>query len=189
MGFNKTSPISYSSGQVKIRIHTSQHSPFILFDVMPLETLNYNIIGVQAIQEHFLPFLLAQPHEPLKLHYNDEEVYSLRQIIRNIRQVPSFETAANATKAQSPRPERSQSNPNLLSHDEASRLYFDIPMPHAPPPPPPKPLIDITWFQHLRKILPRLSMEHKNLREANRLPHEFFIKLKPGAKPYISSTY
>jgi len=37
--------------------------------------------------------------------------------------------------------------------------------------------------------IPQAQHGSKNLREDNRLQHEFSIQLKPNAKPYISSTY
>jgi len=86
------------------------------------------------------------------------------------------------------RPDRT-ANSNILTYHKASQLYFEIATPQASPQPSPKSIIDIKWFQHLWDIFPWLSMEAENLREDRRLPHEFFIQLKPNAKPYISSTY
>jgi len=62
-------------------------------------------------------------------------------------------------------------------------------MPEAHPHKPPKQLIDILWFQSLWQLFPRLAKEHENLSEPSRLPHDFSIKLKAGAKPHISPTY
>ena len=43
--------------------------------------------------------------------------------------------------------------------------------------------------ESLWQLFPRLAKEHENLNEPSRLPHDFSIKLKAGAKPHISPTY
>jgi len=77
----------------------------------------------------------------------------------------------------------------LLTYEQASQLYADIPTPAIEKQQHPKPLINQEWFKALWTLFPRLTMEHENLSEPSRLPHKFFIKLKPDAKPFISATY
>jgi len=86
-GFNKTSPITYSLCEVKLQIHIPQHSQSILLDIMPPKTLNYNIIGVQAIQEHFVPFLLAQPYKQPTRQNRDEIPLSLERVHRTMKSI------------------------------------------------------------------------------------------------------
>jgi len=65
---------------------------------------------------------------------------------------------------------QTQNSQNALSYEEASKLYSSTPMPQATLHKSPKSLIEITWFQFLWKLFPRLSMEHENLSEDSRLP-------------------
>jgi len=80
-GFNKTSPITYSLGEVYVQIHATEHSPTILFDVMPSKMLNYNLIGVGAIQQYFFHFLLTQANEVQASHQDCQSFSSQAQHI------------------------------------------------------------------------------------------------------------
>jgi len=171
-----------------LNIKNTRDSPQILFHVMPEKTLNYNIIGVQDIRRHFLPVLMSKDATP--------NTQNVRRPGKMAQQVLNHEISGNSIKS-TPIPNEkfsspqkpSENNSQTLTYEEASKLYSQIPMPEAQPQKNPKQIIDPQWFQKLWQQFPRLAMEHENLGEPSRLPHEFFIKLKPNAKPHISPTY
>ena len=183
-GFNKTSPTTHSLGKVAIRIKANYDTPKLQFHVMPAQTLNYNIIGIHDIRQHFLPNLLASTHK----------THSTAPCLTN--DTPKTPTGSapmhcyalqrNPTKNTITQP---QTTDPTLTYDQASKLYSEIPTPTVKKQTPPQPLIDPEWFKSLWKLFPRLTMEHENLSEPSRLPHKFFVKLKPDAKPHISPTY
>jgi len=153
---------------------------------MPDHTLNYNIIGIHDIRQHFLPNLLESGYQTQL-----ETTRPSRLISTSLPRPPNpmhcHITQAQHLSEKSSTP-ATTAKP-VLTYEQASTLYSEIPTPPIQKPQPPKPIINQTWFKALWILFPRLIMEHENLSEPSRLPHKFFIKLKPDAKPFISATY
>ena len=84
-GFNRNSPIIYSLGKVHVQIYAEDQSLTIPFDVMLLKTFTYNLIGVLAIQQHFLPFLLKLSNPLQPEHCDYRPFLSLAHHDSNIR--------------------------------------------------------------------------------------------------------
>jgi len=174
-GFNKQSLTTFSLGKVEIPIHTKQRSPKLQFHVMPAHTLNYNIIGIHDIRKHFLSNLLEcsnKEHSTPILPTGTTSPSSLtpptpmRCCTAQIQRIGK-KTAQHATAIK-----------QLLTYEQASQLYSEIPTPAIEKQQPPKPLINQKWFKALWTLFPRLAMEHENLSEPNRLPHKFFVKTR-----------
>jgi len=209
-GFNKQNPMTYSLGETNITITTPQVTAKISVHVMPSKILNYNIIGVTDIRKHFLPVLMSKCNTPPP-HMVTHPVYQsspnsgtpcarseshspLPPLSHNLihaesTPIPTHSTVTATPAASQNPPNQPPDSERHIMYEQASRLYSEIPMPEAKPHQPPKQLIDISWFQSLWQLFPRLAKEHENLSEPSRLPHDFSIKLKPNAKPHISPTY
>ena len=209
-GFNKQNPTTYSLGETNITITTPPVTAEISVHVMPSKILNYNIIGVTDIRKHFLPVLMSKCNTPppqIVTHpAYQSTLNSDTPCAQSSSHPPSPALSHNLIyadptpiTANSKTPVTPTACPNPLTYipdsernityEQASQLYAKTPMPEAKPHLPPKQLIDISWFQSLWQLFPRLAKEHENLSEPSRLPHDFSIKLKANAKPHISPTY
>jgi len=186
-GFNKQSPTTHSLGKVEILIKTQHETPRLHIHVMPAHTLNYNIIGIHDIRQYFLLNLIdcTQKSHSTALCPTNETSNSPTQSIP----MHCYTLQSNPTKNAHKTIPQLQTTDPALTYEQASKLYSEIPAPAAKKQKPPKPLIDPEWFKSLWKLFPRLTIEHENLSEPSRLPHKFFVKLKPNAKPHISPTY
>ena len=158
---------------------------------MPEKTLNYNIIGVHDILKHFLPVLMSKDDTFNTLKVG-RPVKMTQQVLTQTppRLSATSEPITNERfTCQQTASENTSPTTQTLTYEEASKLYTQIPMPKTQPQKNPQQIIDPQWFQKLWRLFPRLTMEHENLSEPSRLPHPFFIKLKPNVKPHISPTY
>jgi len=185
-GFNKQSPTTFSLGKVEIPVHTKQQSPKLQFHVMPAHTLNYNIIGIHDIRKHFLSNLVDsnnKEHSTSTLPTGSTSPSSLTS------STPMHCYTVQIQKIGKKQVLPTTATQQLLTYEQASQIYAEIPTPPIEKQQPPKPLINQEWFKALWTLFPRLTMEHDNLSEPSRLPHKFFVKLKPDAKPFISATY
>jgi len=202
--------MTYSLGETNITVTTPQVTAEISVHIMPSKILNYNIIGVNDIRRHFLPVLMSKCNKPrsqIVTHPAHQPIPKsdtpcaqtlphspLNALSHNLIETEPTPLTANLqslsppTTHQTPSPHTRDPEQNI-TYEQASQLYSRIPMPEAQPHNPPKQLIDILWFQSLWQLFPRLAKEHENLSEPSRLPHDFSIKLKAGAKPHISPTY
>ena len=202
--------MTYSLGETNITVTTPEITAVISVHVMPSKILNYNIIGVSDIRKYFLPVLMSKCDKPLSqmvthpVHHsipiNDSPCAQTLQhsplsaLTRDLIDIKPPSPAKDRQPSPPPTQHQSLSShipdpEHTLTYEQASQLYSSIPMPEAKPHKPPKQLIDIRWFQSLWQLFPRLAKEHENLSEPSRLPHNFSIKLKAGAKPHISPTY
>ena len=202
--------MTYSLGETNITVTTPQVTAEISVHVMPSKILNYNIIGVNDIRRHFLPVLMSKCNKPrsqivthpVPQSTPTSDAPSAQNLLHSPLNVFSHnliktETTSLTANLQTLSPPKTHKNPlphirdpeRNITYEQASQLYSRIPMPEAQPHKPPKQLIDILWFQSLWQLFPRLAKEHENLSEPSRLPHDFSIKLKAGAKPHISPTY
>ena len=209
-GFNKKNPMTYSLGETSITVTTPQITAEISVHVMPSKILNYNIIGISDIRKHFLPVLMSKCNQPLPqivthpVHQptpKSDTPCANHLLHSTFNPLPHNSSNAEPTSLvsnlQPLSPQDTHQTPlphvrdleQTITYEQASQLYASIPMPEAQPHKPPKQLIDIQWFQLLWQLFPRLAKEHENLSEPSRLPHNFSIKLKAGAKPHISPTY
>jgi len=185
-GFNKQSPTTFSLGKVEIPIHTKKRSPKLQFHVMPAYTLNYNIIGIHDIRKHFLPNLLECNSTEHSMATSPAET-TFPSSLTSPTSMCFHTTQIQKTGKKTVQP--ASATQQLLTYEQASQLYSEIPMPTPEKQQPPKSLINQEWFKALWTLFPRLTMEHENLSEPSRLPHKFFVKLNPDAKPFISATY
>jgi len=185
-GFNKQSPTTHSLGKVEIPVHTKQTSSTLQFHVMPPHTLNYNLIGIHDIRQHFLKYIfeISTKEQPNESSQKEKSTPSslLPPTPRHCYVTQMQEKSTKPKQQEKP-------TENILTYEQASQLYAEILTPTVEKPPTPKSLINQKWFKALWTLFPRLTMEHENLSEPSRLPHKFFVKLKPDAKPFISATY
>jgi len=202
--------MTYSLGETNITVTTPQITAEISVHVMPSKILNYNIIGVSDIRKHFLPVLMSKCNKPLSqivthpVHQSmpKSDTPCAQTLLHSplnalSRDLIDTEPTSLVTNLQSPSPPIQHQIPSphipdleqTITYEQASQLYASSPMPEAQPHKASKQLIDILWFQSLWQLFPRLAKEHENLSEPSRLPHDFSIKLKAGAKPHISPTY
>ena len=153
---------------------------------MPAHTLNYNIIGIHDIRKHFPSNLLEcsnKEHSTSILQTGTTPPHSLTP------PTPMRCCTAQIQKIGKKTVQLVTATKHNLTYEQASQLYSEIPTPAIEKQQPLKPLINQEWFKALWNLFPRLAMEHENLSETSRLPHKFFVKLKPDAKPFISATY
>jgi len=185
-GFNKQSPTTFSLGKVEIPVHTAQSSPKLQFHVMPAHTLNYNLIGIHDIRKHFLTHILES-----NINEHSTSITPKETVAPSSFTPPTPKRCCNTQiqKTGTKTTQHEQPKEDLLTYEQAAQLYAEIPTPTIVNQPIPKSLINQTWFKTLWTLFPRLAMEHENLSEPSRLPHKFFVKLKPDAKPFISATY
>ena len=169
-GFNKQSPTTLSLGKVEIPVHTKQSSSTLQFHVMPPYTLNYNLIGIRDIRKHFLNYLFEiSKHEQSTTSSPKEKSAPLSLTPPTLRHCCVTQMQEKRTKLK----EQEQPTEDILTYEQASQLYAEIPAPKAEKQPTPKSLINQKWFKALWTLFPRLTMEHENLSEPSRLPHKF----------------
>ena len=158
-----------SLGEIEIELPHKAQRIKLKFLVMPPRTLNYNLIGVTAIIQHFLPCLQELCKNP---QLNEK--------------VNLFQREANQAYAELPK----TAEPTEVLNEEEAKAYLDtLPTPKCPPEPQQKDVIKQEWFGKLWNLFPRLQMEKQNLREDSRLPYKCKVELVEGATMFFAPQY